>query len=152
MDYSRLTMVKLQDMMKDGFSSVENSLSKINENNKQIIGDIEEKKNKIIENLVEQNKKLQKKVQNLEIELENQKKNTEANNQYQRRNNMEISGIPNDVDDEVLEDKVVEVLKKIDVNVEKKDIEACHRLPASHNNLNKRTIIHFFNRKNVEKS
>lgn len=138
--------------MRESFSNVENSLSEINQNNKKITSDIEEMKNQIIKNLVEQNKDLQNKVKSLEHELENQKNNIEANNQYHRRNNMEIAGIPNDVDDEVLEEKVIQVLQEIEVNVEKTDIEACHRLPASRNNPIKRTIIRFTNRKNVEKS
>ena len=76
-------------------------------------------KNQVIKNLVEQNKKLKKKVENLEHELENQKKYIESNNQYHRRNNMEIADIPNEINDRILEDKVINVLKEISVAVTK---------------------------------
>ena len=74
----------------------------------------------------------------------------ECNNQYVRRNNIEISGIPNSVVDDALEDKVISILEKIDVKVSKNDIEACHRLPASKKNPTKRTIVRFVNRKSSE--
>ena len=71
----RLSLNKLHDIMKEGFSTLENSLTNMNKNQKKITDDIEEMKNEIIKNLVEQNKKLQKEVKYLENELENQKKN-----------------------------------------------------------------------------
>ena len=44
--------------------------------------------------------------------------------QYGRRNNLEITGIPDDVDGQNLEEKVIEFLDKI---------EACHRIGKSKN-------------------
>ena len=55
----------------------------------------------------------------------------ESNNQYVRRNNIEISGVPNDILDDELEDNVVDILSKIDVKIKRRDIEACHRLPPT---------------------
>ena len=52
--------------------------------------------------------------------------NSNSLEQYGRRNNFEITGIPDDVFDQNLEKKVIEILDKIDVNVYRKDIEACH--------------------------
>ena len=76
----------------------------------------------------------------------------EANNQYGRRNNIVISGIPNEVSDEQLEEKVKEVLSKAGIDkILDNDIEACHRLPATRNNKNKKTIVRFVNRKKSEK-
>ena len=54
--------------------------------------------------------------------------NSNSLEQYGRRNNLEITGIPDDVDDQKLEEKVIEILDKIDVNVSSKDVEACHRI------------------------
>ena len=67
------------------------------------------------------------------------------------RNNLEISGIPNNVEDDDIETKTIEVLKKIDVIVNKQEIEACHRLPAK-NGKNKKVIVRFTKRKTSSKA
>ena len=79
------------------------------------------------------------------------KHDIESNNQYNRRNNLEISGIPNNSEDDDLETKAVEVLKKINVIVKKEEIEACHRLPAK-NSKNKKAIVRFTNRKTCSRA
>ena len=71
--------------------------------------------------------------------------------QYGRRNNLEISGIPDSVTTDDLEDKVIEILSKVDVNVTNNDIEACHRMGKSKNN-SKKTIVRFVNRKFAKKA
>lgn len=78
----------------------------------------------------------------------------ECNNQYGRRNNVEISGIPNNVADSELEKKVIDIYKKLDVEIVENDIEACHRLPPPRNNQNatKKVIVRFVNRKKCEKA
>ena len=48
--------------------------------------------------------------------------------QYSRRNNIVIQGIPQSVKYKDLEDKVINVLDKVNIKVTKNDIEACHRL------------------------
>ena len=64
--------------------------------------------------------------------------------QYSRRDSIEVNGLPESVKDEDLENKVVEILDKIGVQVSPNDIQACHRL------RNKtRTIVKFTNRKNA---
>ena len=57
----------------------------------------------------------------------------------------------NNVTDDNLEDEVINILGKIDVKVRRRDIKACHRLPPTRKNPNKRVIIRFVNRKNTEK-
>ena len=64
--------------------------------------------------------------------------------QYSRCNNVEIEGISDSISDENLESKVIDILAEIDVNVESKDIEACHRIGKS---SPKRSIVRFVNRK-----
>ena len=51
-----------------------------------------------------------------------------ANEQYSRRKCLEISGIPESVSDNALEDKIQGVLHGIDGEVDTENIESCHRL------------------------
>ena len=69
--------------------------------------------------------------------------------QYGRRNNLEITGIPDSVPQRDLENKVVDILNAIGVNVSNDDFEDCHRIRKSQNNSEK-TIARFTNRKVVK--
>ena len=71
--------------------------------------------------------------------------------QYGRRNNLEITGIPDDVSEKYLEEKVIQVLSEIQVNVSSSDIEACNRIGKSKNS-SKKTIVRFVNRKYAKKA
>ena len=51
--------------------------------------------------------------------------------QYGRRNNLQITRILDDAEDQNLEEKIIEILDKIDVNESSQDIEACHRIGKS---------------------
>ena len=64
---------------------------------------------------------------------------------------MEITGISDDVSDENLEGKVIEVLNEIQDDVSRSDNEACHRIGKSKNSSNK-IIVHFINRKYAQKA
>ena len=80
-------------------------------------------------------------------------KNTNLNqNNYNRRNNVEISGISNEVSDQNLEETVIGICKDSGIDVNSLDIEVCHRLPFGKNatNTNKRVIVKFVNRKHSE--
>ena len=50
-----------------------------------------------------------------------------ANEQYSRREYLEISGIPESVSDNTLEDKIQEVLRGTD-EVDTENIKSCHHL------------------------
>ena len=65
---------------------------------------------------------------------------------------MEFSNIPNDILDNQLEDKSIEICLESGVEVDHNDIEGCHRLPASRYSRsdNKRVIVKFVNRKHSE--
>ena len=139
----RLTCQKLKDILNNNAEKMEEKLSKISD-------DISEMRNEIIKNLVEENKKLQEKAKNLEEKVKKIAISTEATNQYGRRNNIEISGIPDYVNDEDLEETVKDILEEIDVKTKKRDMEACHRLPPTRNNKNKKVIVRFVNRKTCE--
>ena len=71
---------------------------------------------------------------------------------YSRRNNVEILGLPNIFTSDRLTEKVVELCKDLGVMIQAGDIEACHRLfqKESNNQLPKKTIARFANRRFVE--
>ena len=62
------------------------------------------------------------KVNNLENNVMSYEINGNHFEQYERRNNLEISGIPYDVSDENLEEKVIQVLSEIQFNVSSSDM------------------------------
>ena len=64
------------------------------------------------------------------------------NAQYYRRDTLEVVGIPNSVDNSVLEETLRGVFKKIGVEIDERDVQACHRLKEKD-----RTIVKFVNRK-----
>ena len=69
-----------------------------------------------------------------------------ANAQYSRRECIEVTGIPLSVSDENLEDKVLKVVKKLGVEVDADNIEACHRIKKDSD----RTIVKFSKRKDCQ--
>ena len=64
------------------------------------------------------------------------------NAQYSGRDKLEVVGIPMSVRDNVLEQKVCDVIQEIGVDIYDRDIQACHRLKDKD-----RTIVKFTNRK-----
>ena len=88
-------------------------------------------------------------LENRIVNLENQ---LSKNEQYGRRNNVEISGISNDIPDQNLEENIVKICKDSDINVSPMDIEGCNRFLLGRNSTNttKRVIVKFVNRKHSE--
>ena len=84
--------------------------------------------------------------QNSIINLEKQQSKSE---QCNRRNNVEISGISNEVSDQNLEQTLIGNRKDSGIEVNPLDIEGCHRLPLGRNatNTTKQVIVKFVNRK-----
>ena len=72
--------------------------------------------------------------------------------QYSWRNNVAISGIPYEILDNNLEDKVIDICKDAGIKIGHMDIEGCHQLSLSRNNVggSKRVIVKFVNRKHSE--
>ena len=101
-------------------------------------------KDVIIKNLQVENERLRKKVNVLENKVLTLESEHNSLEQYGRRNNIEITGIPDNVPDQILEEKVVDILNEISVDVSPKDIEVCHHVGVSKNN-SKKTIVHFIN-------
>ena len=69
-----------------------------------------------------------------------------ANAQYSRRECLEVVGIPDSVQNNELEDKVLTIFKKIGSEVSPRDIEAFCRLKKD----NDRVIVKFSRRKDCE--
>ena len=113
-----------------------------------IKNDILNIKETVIQNLLKDNNQLRVKIKLLEEKLVHVESECYGQDQYSRRNNFEINGIPNSVNDDDLEEKIIEVLDAIDITVDKSEIEACHRLPGK--NKEKTTIVRFVNRKLCE--
>jgi len=108
----------------------------------------------VIQNLIRENERLKERVE----ELEGRSKYAEDRlvtaeihsyslEQYDRRNNIEIQGIPNNIINEELEGKVIEIFKAIDIDITSYDIEDCHRL--GHDSP-KTTIVRFVNRRDCK--
>ena len=98
-------------------------------------------KDMIIKDLQVENQHLRMKVNNLENKVMSLEINGNHLEQYGRRNNLEITGIPDDVSDKNLEQKVIQVLSEIQVSVSSSDIEACHHIGKSKNLSKKNTKI-----------
>ena len=83
--------------------------------------------------------------QNLQNRIINLEKQQLKSEKYNRRNNVEISGISNEVSDQNLE----QICKDSGIEVNPLDIEGCHGLPLGRNatNTTKRVIVKFVNRK-----
>ena len=112
---------------------------------------LEINKDEIIQSLKHEAASLQNRVSKLESQvglLEDALINNEIkiNNadQYSRRNNIVIQGITQSVKIKDLEDKVVNFLDKVNVQVTKNDTETCHRLDD-----NRKMILRFVNRKHL---
>ena len=72
--------------------------------------------------------------------------------QYNKRNNVEISGISNELSDNDFEEEVIGICKDSDFVITSSDIEGCHRWQLGRNSTseNKRVIVKFLNRKDSE--
>ena len=69
-----------------------------------------------------------------------------ANAQYSRRECIEVVGIPNSVNNNELEDKVLTVFQKIWCELSPRDLEVCHRLRKNSD----RVIVNISRRKDCE--
>ena len=126
------------------FNNINDHLKDIKENFTNSVHDIvNESKSKvkdsIIEALREENMKLQTKCENLEARLFELRKVSNKQDQYSWRNNLEIHGIPVEVKNNQLKEKVIDILSQLNISLSKSDIEDCHPLGKSN------TIARFVN-------
>ena len=98
----------------------------------------------IINALKDENSVLKKRVDDLEEKTKRLEISKNDLDQYSRHNIIEIPGIPASVTDDLLQGKVTDILKSIDVKDVKNDFEDCHRMGKANPKV---TIIRFVNRK-----
>ena len=97
--------------------------------------------NIIIKNLQKENERLQRRISCLDKKVISLESRHNMLEQYGRRNNLEITGIPDSVPQRDLENKVVDILNAIGVNVSNDDFEDCHRIGKSWNNSKKKQFL-----------
>ena len=104
-----------------------------------------------INSLTNNTKKLDFELSNLNEEFYHMDRRIIENNQYARRESIIISGIPENIDQQHLEEKVLFILSSIGLNrVSSYNISACHRLAKKKNDkFPAQTIVRFTNRKIV---
>ena len=122
-------------------------LSRFDELSKELLN----VKDVIIKNLQVENERLREEVSNLEKKVTSLEINQNMIEQYCRRNNNEVSSIPDSVEDNCLEEKVISVFTSIGIDVKSSDLEVCHRIGKSRNSSRK-TFVTFTNRKFVKQA
>ena len=105
-------------------------------------------KDAIIEGLRAENLKLQQKIESLESRISKLETDCNKQDQYNKRNNLEIHGIPSNISDDMLKEKIIQIFEGIDLSVTTNDIEDCHGLGKSGNN----TIARLVNRRICKKA
>ena len=105
----------------------------------------------ITDRLVGDNSKLRKKIASLEERVLDVENDINQTDNYIRRNNIEIHGIPINVENQKLEETIIKIAKEVNVEVKTEDIEACHRLRRQTNSRLNPVIVRFVNRKFCEK-
>ena len=70
-----------------------------------------------------------------------------ANAQYSRRECLEVVGIPRSVDDNILEEKVIQVFEKIGCNIDSSNTEAYHRITKK----NDKAVVKFSRKKDCQR-
>ena len=110
-------------------------------------------KDVVIKRLEDENALLRSRCCKLEDKTVSRESSVNQVEQYGRRNNIVISGIPDDVADDNLEDAVTSIMEDVDVIVQNGDIEACHRIGESDQKTSsKKTTARFINRKYCKKA
>ena len=71
-----------------------------------------------------------------------------TNCQYFRRECLELSSLPESMQNSELEDTALQLLKKLDVEIDSSNIEDCHWLPSKGP---KRVVVKFFKRKDTNR-
>ena len=139
----KIIALKGKVIMDSDISNLCNQISKLNDTISQLHSTNEKISDlTVVKNV---NAKLEERIISLE-------KSQAKSEQYSRRNNIELSGIPNDIPEDNLDKVVTDICYDSDLEIKPKDIEECHRLPASRysRDSNKRVLVKFMNRKHLE--
>ena len=154
----------IRSKMVDTVATTEEDLTRLQQNitgslkgeisngNSSLKDEINNLKDTVIKRLQEENQNLRQKYNKLEAKIV--KLETEQNSLAQngRRNNIVISGIPDSIDDNNLENTVISMISDTNVNIEENDIEVCHRFGKPDvKSKSKKIVVRFVNRKNCNK-
>ena len=135
----KLTKEELSNMVIDYQNKFDNMLSNINAELTSLRDRFTKMESQLLvtrrvnDNLVKQNRILERKCA--------------ANEQYSRRECLEISGIPDSIPNNNLEETVLKIFNETGVTVNSRDVEACHRLNQKANP--KKVIIKLSKRKDA---
>ena len=121
----------------------DNIISNIN----SLRDDFNSPKDVVTKRLQEDNTRLRAKCDCLERKLDVLQSSIDDLERYDQRNNLILSGVPDSISDDDLEETVTAILSDIDVQVTANKVKACHRIGQSDKNKSKKTIIGFVNRK-----
>ena len=136
--------------IKTDINSIKSDISSVKTDLKDEINNL---KDVIIKRLQDENATLREWCSQLEQRLVVFESSTNNLEQYGRRNNIVISGIPDSVDVNHLEELVTEIVSDIDVKVTSNDIESCHRIGKKNNRIDStKTIIRFVDRTYAKKA
>ena len=132
-------------------------LVKLEENIINCINNLKEEivnlKDIIIKRLQDENEKLRAKCSTLENKVITLEQNLNSLGQYGRRKNLVLSGIPENIPDNQLENTVASILSDIGINIQSEEVEACHRFgKTDRKSKSKKTIIRLVNRKHCKKA
>ena len=120
----------------DSLKSLEDNIIS---NIKSLRDDFNSLKDVVIKRLQEDNTRLWAKFDCLEKGVDVRHSSIDYLEQYNRRNNLILSGIPDGISDDDLEETVTAILSDIDVQVTANDAEACHRIGQSDKDKSKKT-------------
>ena len=110
-------------------------------------------KDVIIKHLQDENALLRSRCSTLEDKVVSHELSVNQVEQYGRRYSIVISGIPDDVANDDLEDAVTSIMEDLDVIVQNGDIEACHMIGKSDQKTSgKKIIVRFINCKYCKKA
>ena len=134
----KLTIDEVVTLTLEYQAKFDNTLSNINRELSELRNDF-----KKIESELSVSKNVNSKLHERVVALERQ---CWGNNQYSRRECLEITGVPDSVSNDDLEETTIKIFDKLDVAIDPSNIEDCHWLKS---NGPKKVIIKFARRKDA---
>ena len=153
-DYN--TRHRHESVCEGDIASNHDPLVKLEENIINCINNLKEEiinlKDIVIKRFQDENERLRAKFSTLENKVVTLEQNLNSLGQYGRRNNLVLTGIPESMLDNQLENTVSSILSDVGVRIQSEEIEAYHRFGKTDWKTKcKKTIIRFVNRKHCKK-
>ena len=117
--------MSLEDAIANLHSDLSEKITNLTTAVRSTKGEVINLNEKSIRRLQDENKLHRAKCSKLENKIVSLESSINQVEQYGRRNNIVISGIPDDISDNDLESTVVDIMKDVDVDINSSDIEAC---------------------------